>query len=523
MPQSSDTVIVDAPAGRFAGRTVETDSAPGISVFRGIRFAEPPVGELRFAPPVPVKAPSDTGAVIEAFEWGHAALQPPSMLAPIAEPASEDCLFLNVWSPAAKAAGSAEPLPVMVWFHGGGFTGGSGAIRWYDGAALARRGAVVVTVNYRLGVFGFLHVAGLEGARGRFDGSGVAGILDQTCALEWVSDNIAAFGGDPSNVTIFGESAGAMSVGIHLALPASAGLFRRAICQSGAASAVVDAATGTSIAETVCAAVGVSPSDPDALRAVPADKLLEAQATLGPNHRNEIGLPVMPVIEGTFLPQHPERLLTDSPAPIDLLIGTNADEMKLFNAFLMAGGEPDEDKLRRRIAHQSPAPVDEIIATYRRRLGADASIAAVVDAFESDRVFRIPAMRLAELQSAGDHAVFDYLFAEPSTAFGGILGAAHAVEIPYVFDNLDQPGVEMLLGSSTPERTALATAMADAWVRFAATGDPRGDGFPNVDRYTSDCRSTAWLEASHCRVEIDLWPEERAIHQPVATTSGTPA
>src|SRR3712207_215533 len=246
----------------------------GVHVFRGIPYARPPVGELRFRPPQP---PEPWAGARPATAFGSIAMQSPSPLENLFGAAerpsmSEDCLYLNIWTPGLDGA----RRPVMVWIHGGAFVTGSGSTPWYDGTRFAARGdVVVVTLNYRLGAFGFLHLADLIGES--FVGSGNAGILDQAAALAWVRDNIAAFGGDPENVTIFGESAGAMSVGTLLALPAARGLFQRAILQSGAASNAMSRERANEVAGRLLEALGIPREKSETIRDVPARDLLAAQ------------------------------------------------------------------------------------------------------------------------------------------------------------------------------------------------------------------------------------------------------
>jgi para-nitrobenzyl esterase len=310
------TLVVRTPYGLVAGNQ-END----VAVFRGIPYARPPVGELRFRAPLP---PEPWDGPRDATRFGPIAMQNPSpmdsVFGRVERPAaSEDCLTLNVWTPAvsseflvpgsesapfqpgARNQGPGTRRPVMVWIHGGAFVGGSGSTPWYDGTSFAARGDVVlVTLNYRLGALGFLHLADLGGDA--FAGSGNIGILDQVAALRWVRDSIAAFGGDPENVTIFGESAGAMSVGTLLGLPEARGLFRRAILQSGGAGNIKPAEAATEIARQMLAALDLGPHQLESLRTVPAEALLTAQAKVTEANRGGTGIPFEPVIDGTVLP-----------------------------------------------------------------------------------------------------------------------------------------------------------------------------------------------------------------------------
>jgi para-nitrobenzyl esterase len=494
-----DTTLLDTPDGKLRLRR-----DGGNVVARGVRYAAPPVGERRFRPPEPV-APW-TGER-DALEFGPIAHQPPSfMTGAKALPASEDCLWLNVWAPEG-----ADGAPVMVWFHGGGFTTGMASIPWYDGRRLAERGAVAVTLNYRLGPLGFLHLASLGGDA--WEGAANLGLLDQAMALDWVARNIAAFGGDPERVTIFGESAGGMSVGTHLALPASAGRFHRAVAQSGAASHVHDADGGERVARAVLDALGVDPGNLSALRALPAEAFVEVQAGLQIPDARFLPLPFRPTVDGTTLPVTP----LDGLAPgVPLLCGTNLEEMQLYTVLGALGGDRpglDEARLRRRVERAAAersveVEPDEIIATYRRRLGADADPAAVFSAIATDLVFRIPAIEMAERRSA-DADSFMYLFTHRSTAFDGALGSGHSVEIPFVFDSLGHRSTEFMLGPITDERRRLADRMSAAWFAFADRGDPSTDELP-WPRYDADRRATVRLDTDPGVVE-DPQRDERRI------------
>ena len=464
--------LVDAPAGALRGAVDRRE--PSVTSYLGIPYARPPVGALRLRRAVRAEPWAGERA---ALEFGSRCVQAPSLLAPSREAQSEDCLFLNVWSPLDAAA---EPggHPVMVWFHGGGFTSGSGAIAWYHGSRLAARGVVVVTVNYRLGPFGFLHLESVGGEA--WQGSANLGLSDQSLALEWVRDNVATFGGDPSRVCIFGESAGAMSVAAHLARPGSAGLFRAAIAQSGSATHVQSDETAARTAAAVIAEIGCSSRDLDRIGDVPSEVLLAAASALEGRIRGDgLPLPFQPTVDGSTLPVAPVDALADGMAgDVALMVGTTSEEMKLFT--LMAGlgrsgtGDLDRDRLRARIERFAPAmghhgiDADAVREAYAGALGTGDG-REIWSAIMTDLVFGVPAEETVDAQLRGGGPAWSYLFTHPSSAFEGALGAAHATEIPYVFDNLDQPGTEFLLGPSDRRRGGLAAVMADAWVSFART------------------------------------------------------
>lgn len=494
----------------------------GVQSFRGIRYAYSTAGDGRFAPPRPVEG--WTG-VHDATMWGAIAPQVAGGLEALVggggSEQSEDCLFLNVWTPACDET----RRPVMVWIHGGAFQGGAGSIPWYHGTELAKRDVVVVSLNYRLGALGFLHLADLFGDR--FAGSGNVGIADQVAALQWVRDNIAAFGGDPDNVTIFGESAGAMSVGTLLAVPAATGLFHKAILQSGAASAVGDTASATDIARRLIDAAGLSgagettEATADALVALPLDELLAAQAKVGDTVSSQVGrLAWRPVVDGVVLPDNPlARVGAGAAGDVPLLIGTNLEEWRLF-AMLDQAGDLDEGRLERRMAKTFPDDADraaEVISCYRERLGASAKPLDVWVAAASDQVFRIPAIRLAERQSAHRDDTRMYLFTYRTPAFGGALGSCHALEIPFVFDGLDRGGVGMLVGPVVDRHRELATTMADAWVAFARTGEPAAVGMPTWPVYDTQRRATMRFDVDICEVVDDPMGAERELWESLAS------
>ncbi|MCU1455860.1 MAG: Carboxylesterase type, partial [Acidimicrobiales bacterium] len=408
----------------------------------------------------------------------------------------EDCLYLNVWTPACDGA----RRPVMVWLHGGSYVFGSGSTPWYDGARLAARDAVIVTVNYRLGAFGYLYLDELAPG---FEGSGNAGLLDQVAALRWVRDNIAGFGGDPTNVTLFGESAGAMSVGTLLATPSAAGLFRRAILESGAASHVHEPQDAVDVAEQILAAAG---TDAAGVRDLPAAELLAAGAVVL-ERAGADGLTFQPVVDGLTLPEKPlDRLRSGAAADVDVLIGTNADEMTMF---LLLGLDSLEARANVLFEPAGYAP-GEALRVYRQRL-AEVPDDQVWCAVLSDHTFRIPALRLAEVQVDQGGSAWVYLFTYPTPAFGGLLRSAHALEIPFVFDNLDAQGVWRFVGEITPAHRALASAMADAWVAFARDGLPAAPGLPDWPAYDLEQRPTMRFDIDACVVVDDPWGAERAL------------
>ncbi len=446
--------------------------------FAGIPFAAPPVGDLRWRPPAPVEP---WVGVRDVTDFGPIAPQNPDMLTAFlgleAEETDEDCLYLNVWTPGLDDA----RRPVMVWIHGGAFIIGSGSNPLYSSGSFAERGDVVlVTVNYRLGAFGFLELGWLDED---LAGSGNLGLLDQIAALEWVRDNIAAFGGDPDNVTIFGESAGGMSVTALLAADGAAGLFHKAIAQSGAAQAVATPAEAeASGRQYVDALDGPTIAD---LRALPAERLLEVQGQLVVASLTDVGgmledgvaagLPFRPVEDGRALPTSTLAAIRDGAAAgIPLITGTTRDEWKLFALIDM---QPlDADGLRTRLDHLT-GDGEKALAVYADAVGRlspkDAFSAVVTDLF-----FRYPAVELGEAQLAQTTEVWEYLFSWPTPAMAGMLGSCHALELPFVFGLAGDPRLVSFLGDDAP--VGLGEAMQDAWLAFARTGDP-GPDWPRYD------------------------------------------
>ncbi|MEO3808941.1 carboxylesterase family protein [Sphaerisporangium sp. B11E5] len=466
-----NTAVVRTRYGRLRGSRTE-----GVYSFKGVPYAAPPFGAGRFRPPRPVR-PWD--GVRDALAFGPEAPQPrpldPRIEGLVPDPAvpGEDCLNLNIWTPETGAAG----LPVMVWIPGGMFEAGSGAS--YDGSRFARDGVVCVTVNYRLGADGFLYLG---------EGSANLGLLDQLAALEWVRDDIAAFGGDPGNVTVFGESAGAMSVGTLLSMPRAAGLFRRAITQSGAAHTVMTASTARLVGERLAERLGVE-ATLEAIAAVPVGRLLTAQADLKaalaarPDPErwgSEVvatTMPWQPVVDGDSVPAPPiERIAAGAAADVDLMVGTNTDEWRLFLVLSGAIGQVTDDALAAATAACGlPAHAP---AAYRAACPG-AGPGDLLAAVQTDWWMRVPAIRLADAHAAAPSATFMYEFAWPSPEFGGLLGACHALEIPFVFDTLDpalKPFMGPLLGTRPPQR--LADLMHASWTAFAAKGE---SGWPEYD------------------------------------------
>ncbi len=469
---------------------VEGIDAGEVLEFRGIRFAEPPVGELRFRPPVLRPVTGD----VDATSYGNRAAQAP---APEAlggvgpgEP-DEDCLFLNVTTPAADGA----RRPVLCWIHGGAFTLGSA--NDYPAVDLAAANdLVVVTVNYRLGMLGFLDVSGLD-ADEAYAGSANHGIADQITALQWIRDHIADFGGDPDDVTIAGESAGAMSVMSLLASPAADGLYAKAMANStgGLKPAPIDVA---SLVEPHLSGDGPLL---ERLRSADTATLLAVQQLAGFGFGG--------CIDGTIVTRTMSEAAADrSAAGVPLLIGSNLDEGTLFHA--IAGFDESMFDLL-------TSALPEVVAGGA---GADRYLASLEDAHPDadltarnlmvwNEFFRRPAVDSAAVATEHGAGGWLYRFELPSTAFGGALGACHAGEIAFTFNWFAGDGE--MPGWTFHDRTDDTKALADAWssavARFVRTGDPNGEGLPEWPRYSSDDRRVLVIDSP---LRIDLDPDETA-------------
>jgi para-nitrobenzyl esterase len=451
------TITLDAPCGKVAGHRTALSH-----MFYGIPFGR--AARLR-----PAERIAPWAGVREAHETGAIAPQNASSLDALTGslPAeqSEDCLHLNIFTPGLDGPGR----PVMVWIHGGAFTIGSGSFPIYDGRYLAALGAVVVTINYRLGALGFLRSHGASGS---------LGVSDQIMAFEWVRDNISAFGGDPGNVTIFGESAGAMSVACLLAAPSAKGLFHKAILQSGAGHI---ARAPDHAERTAASFLRHLDGDP---HAAPADAILKAQAAVidevdnqhDPHHLG--AMPFQPCADGTIVAQRPiDALRAGMARGVPILCGTTTEEWKLWTALDPKFHTMDEGKLERWATRQFGDHAPSLLQSEKFGTPYERYVA-----MQTDRAFREPALRLMAAQSAHT-PVFDYVFDWRSPMFGGAFGACHALELAYVFGTHKTPKADAFFGAG-PEADALAAAMTAAWAAFAKTGRPHAPGAEDWSAWT---------------------------------------
>jgi para-nitrobenzyl esterase len=486
-------VIVETTAGKIQGATIKS-----IQSFKGIPYGASTTGHNRFRPSI---KPEPWIGIRPALEYGSRSPQPARGMSTLQEligtprdTDSEDCLFVNVWTP---GTGDGKKRPVMFWCHGGGFTMGSGAGLLYNGTNLAQRGdVVIVTVNHRLGPLGYCYLADLAGEE--FADSGNVGMLDIVDALKWVHENIAAFGGDPGNVTIFGESGGGGKVSALLAMPAAAGLFQRAIVQSGPGIRMSTRARATAVADKLLHALGISTQEVGRLDTLPIEQILAANAKINDN-------PLMgwrPVVDGHALPDNPfDPVAPAISANVPLLIGTNKDESTLFMLTDTEIGSLSEERLHVRAQQLVGDASDRLISAYKHE-HPEFSPGDVLSLLVSDRLMRIHSITQAERKYEQNAApAFMYLFTWETPALNGRLKSCHALEIPFVFDNLEYTGK---FTGNGPERAAISEKMSEAWLAFARDGVP-GSSWP---AYDPDTRSTMVFNVE-TRVESDPGGEVR--------------
>ena len=496
-------------------QVVETSNGPvrgygrrGIIKFKGIPYAAPPVGDLRFKPPAPVEAWSD---IRDALEYSPTSPQVPSELESMfgeQRPRDEaTCLTLNIWTQGIDE----KKRPVMFWIHGGGFVTGTGAA--LDGARLALRGDVVmVSINYRLGTLGFLHFPDIPNA------SSNVGLLDMVAALEFTRDNISKFGGDPDNVTIFGESAGGFAVASLLAMPVAKGLFHRAIPQSGAAHPLgFNAKAGAKVYDELNKKLGIEKGDIESLRQKPFQEVIEAQAAImardAVDFSTQRPLRLGPVVDGDVLPHHPlEAIRNGFAKDIDILIGSNLDETKLWNMWNPKADSLNESSLEKgangfaSMMGKDEAIGKKLIDAYRKLRINPRNI---MDAISTDYMFRMPSVRLAEAQSVHQPNTYMYLFEWKSPLKGGKFGAMHALELAFVFGILLPEGIG-IYPARNEETEALSAAMMDTWIAFARTGNPNNESIPKVPSYNPDKKATIIFD-KEISIREDPYSEETAV------------
>jgi para-nitrobenzyl esterase len=466
----ADEPVVQTKLGALRGAQLDE---PSVLVFKGVHYGQSTAGTARFKPPQPVVK---WQGVADATRFGDTCPQGGDVgrrtkVEGEILPMSEDCLVLNIWTPALDG----KVRPVMVWFHGRGFYAGAGSERLYDGARLAKRGdLVVVTVNHRLNVFGHLYLGKVGG--GEFATSGNAGTQDMQLALEWVRDNIAAFGGDGGNVTIFGESGGGAKVSTLLGVPSARGLFRRGIIQSGPRLNGTPLDEAIANAETVMSKLGVRTAAE--LQALPIEKVLAA-VTTEVRTTPDFG----PVTDGKYLPADmfvPQAAASARDVPI--IVGSNRDEYALYAREAPNFGKRTESEVRQELAPLYGDAVDALIGAYKKSRPS-ASPWDLMIAIRSSR-FHVGTVRLAEAQSkVAPTYVYSFDF-EPTP-----LKAAHAAEIPFVFSNATADP------NARSGAREVEDAMSDAWIAFARTGSPNHAGMAAWPTYDARTRAVMVFDA----------------------------
>jgi para-nitrobenzyl esterase len=495
---------MDTPIAKTTSGVVRGAVHDGIAVFKGIPYGGPVGRTRRFQHAGP---PAAWAGVRDALQYGNTAPQteirvPPDRVGPLQadfvgiedSPAQgEDCLVLNVWTP---ATGEGELRPVMVWLHAGGYEAGSGSSPINDGTRLAQRDVVVVSVNHRVAALGYLFLGELGDER--FAQSGNVGTLDLALALQWVRDNIAEFGGDPANVTIFGVSGGAAKATTLLATPAAQGLFQRSISHSGVDAVLRTRASSTEHAERFLHLLDISTDRLDDLFDVPVERILEVSA------RVHHGINVFwPVVDDVVVLQHPvDAIAAGSAADVTVVIGTARHETAR-SLPLDATGLPTHNGLFERLPEHFGDATDALLEVYRTTR-PDASDTELYVAMSTDRI-RIPSIRLLEAKAAGGGEpgfLFEIAYAHP--AAGGVYGAVHGIDAGMMFDNLDTRAIV----AQDPEANSIARRMTDAWAAFARTGTPSAEGVPEWPPYTPARRATMVIDAEWT-VDDDLSPVER--------------
>ncbi|MFK0151253.1 carboxylesterase/lipase family protein [Streptomyces sp. NPDC090499] len=488
----------EGPVVRTAAGAVRGLREDGLAVFRGIPFAEPPVGAARFAAPRPARPWEGTR---EAYAFGPPPPQDVGIqgrTGVLEAPEGDDWLTVNVWTPAPDPAAR---RPVMVWIYGGAYKLGHSGSPGYDAQHIARDGdVVVVSLNYRVGMEGFAQIEGAPANRG---------LLDQVAALEWVRENIAAFGGDPDRVTVFGESAGAGSVASLLAMPRARGLFRRAIAQS-VPGTFFSLDLAEDIGRALAAEAGLRPTAADLATTDPR-RLTEAGQALGakmPQHVDRWGqiaptvTPFSPVVDGEVLPSTPwQALAAGSARDVDLLVGHNRDEFRLFLVMSGMSGKITEEQATGALRLFAPGGAAGEHAY--RAAHPDASPSDLYERVQTDWLFAIPSLRLAEAQTAGGGRAHLYELTWGAPGNGGLLGACHGLDIPLLFGTFEADLANLLWAGTgvTPEAEALSARFRTAWTSFAATGDP---GWP---AYDTGARTTQVLDTAPT---VTAYPEEKA-------------
>jgi para-nitrobenzyl esterase len=523
---AANNPVVETVSGKVRGF-----SNQGILTFRGVRYGASTAGKNRFMPP---RKPDPWSGIHDATSYGYRAAQtnpatrgvagPQSEMTQILAgsdgfrvppPESEDCLFLNVWTP---GLGSAKKRPVMVWLHGGGFSMGSSSELLYDGTNLARRGDIVmVGVNHRLNVFGYTHFGDL--GHPEFAHSGNAGQLDIIAALEWVRNNIEGFGGDPKRVMIFGESGGGAKVSMLLASPPAKGLFHSAVIESGPGVRMAERGPASKVAEMLLSELGLTAAQLPEIQTLPTDKILTAYFAVTAKYQGG-GLgngPFSPVLDPVVLPAHPfEPTATRVSEDVPVMVGWNKTESTVFSL-----GDPqvfslDEAGMRKRIEALVGSNAEPLIKAYRAEF-PQLSPSGIYFYASSYSMMGAGSVKIAERKSAlGKASAYVYRLDWETPISHGKLMTPHGLEMPMVFDNVEEGGFALTGGN--PEAKKLASIMSEAWIAFAGTGNPntKKSGLPQWEPYSSEKRAVMIFD-SQCRVVHDPQKQQREIFDRVAS------
>jgi len=513
--QGANFVTAETTYGRIRG--VDNN---GIKTFKSIPYGANATGSNRFMAPV---KPAKWTGVRDALEYGHSAPQrdpaaparPPGAISISREnlPAeSEDCLVLNVWTPAVGSSSNSGPKrPVMFWCHGGGFATGSGSSPDNDGTNLARRGdVVVVTINHRLNVLGF---GNLSEFSTDFAASGDAGMLDIVQALKWVRANISQFGGDPNMVTIFGQSGGGRKVETLLAMPSAKGLFHRAIIESGAAIKVVDRDVAVRDSEKLLAKLGIDKTSVRDLQRLPVEKIMAAYFAVmkeSPGADQSI-VGFSPTVDGKILPQHPfHPNASPVSADVPVMIGCTRTEMTLFSLNDAAAFSLNDEAMRARVKDLLGGQAPSMIDLYRK-INPGASPSDVYFLIASDYRYGAPTMKIAERRAAlGKAPVYLYYFTWETPVLGGRLKSPHTMEIPFAFDNVK---ISARLTGGGADAMALADKVSDAWIAFARSGNPNTPKLPHWPTFNAQDRATMVIDNVSKMVNDPLREQRTAMFQ----------